>query len=234
MNVLAVGCHPDDLEIGCYGTLIKLAKAGHRVIAAHVANGSMGHVQIQPDELGVLRNRESEEAAKLIGVEAITLDVGDIAVRSEDEAQMREMVRVVRYARPDFIITHNPDDYMTDHKQASELVFNASFAASLKHYAPHTGEPVPVSPIFYMDTLAGTGFLPSEYVDISEEIELKLQALACHKSQINWMRDHDGIDFLEFVRACSRGRGCQCGVTYAEAFRPCHHYLRMTTKRLLP
>ena len=65
-------------------------------------------------------------------------------------------------------------------------------------------------------------------------IDLKLEALACHKSQIDWMRDHDHIDFLDFVRCCSRVRGFQSGVEYAEGFRPCLNYLRMSARRLLP
>ena len=91
-----------------------------------------------------------------------------------------------------------------------------------------------VCPIYHMDPVAGTGFIPTEYVDISDTIELKLEALACHKSQIDWMRDHDHIDFLDFVRTCSKVRGYQSGVAYAEGFRPNLNYLRMTTKRLLP
>lgn len=76
-----------------------------------------------------------------------------------------------------------------------------------------------ISPIYYMDTLAGVNFLPAEYVDISEHIEAKLNALNCHQSQIKWMLEHDGIDFLDFVRTVSKFRGLQCGVKYAEEFR---------------
>ena len=51
MNILAVGCHPDDLEIGCYGTLAKYVQMGHQVSGCHVANGNLGHVEILQDEL---------------------------------------------------------------------------------------------------------------------------------------------------------------------------------------
>ena len=64
-----------------------------------------------------------------------------------------------------------------------------------------------IVPIFYMDTLAGVGFLPTEYVDISDTIEIKLKALSQHRSQIDWMLEHDKIDFLDFVRTCSKFRG---------------------------
>ena len=74
----------------------------------------------------------------------------------------------------------------------------------------------------------------TEYVDISDEIDLKLKMLECHESQIVWMREHDGIDFPDLVRTCSRYRGYQCGAEYAEGFRQCQVYLKGTTKRLLP
>ena len=95
-------------------------------------------------------------------------------------------------------------------------------------------EPAKLVPIYYMDTLAGVNFNPTEFVDISEEIDLKLQMLECHESQLVWMREHDGIDFADMVKTCSRYRGYQCGAEYAEGFRPCQVYLKGTTKRLLP
>jgi len=67
MRILAIGCHPDDLEIGCYGTLIKYIKQGHEVSVCHIANGNMGHVEIMPDELRRIRHEEAAAAARLIG-----------------------------------------------------------------------------------------------------------------------------------------------------------------------
>ena len=141
---------------------------------------------------------------------------------------------IIKYANPDFIITHNPDDYMPDHTAVSRLVFDASFTATLPNYASKHKEPAKLVPIYYMDTLAGVNFQPTEYVDISDEIDLKLQMLECHESQVVWMRDHDGIDFPDMVKTCSRYRGYQCGAEYAEGFRQCQVYLKGTTKRLLP
>ena len=85
-----------------------------------------------------------------------------------------------------------------------------------------------------MDTLAGVGFNPEYYVDISEYIDLKMNMLECHESQLVWMREHDNIDFADMVKTCSRVRGYQCGVDYAEGFRQCRVYLKGTTERLLP
>jgi LmbE family N-acetylglucosaminyl deacetylase len=85
-----------------------------------------------------------------------------------------------------------------------------------------------------MDNLAGMNFNPTEYVDISDEIDLKIKMLECHESQLKWMRDHDNIDFAEFVKVCSRFRGLQCGVQYAEAFCQELVWPKVTTRRMLP
>ncbi|MFA7126877.1 MAG: PIG-L deacetylase family protein [Bacilli bacterium] len=234
MNILAVGCHPDDLEIACFGTLARYVKAGHKVVACHITNGNMGHVEIPPKELRVIRNKEAENAAKVIGAEAITLDISDLTVNSMDEVLNKEMIRIIRTVQPDVIISHSQQDYMRDHIEAGLMAFRSSFHASVIQKYPEYNKAGAVVPLYYMDTLAGVDFLPTEYVDISEEIEMKLEALACHESQITWMRDHDGIDFIDFVRTCSKFRGLQCGVPYAEGFRQCSTWPRMTTKRLLP
>ena len=85
-----------------------------------------------------------------------------------------------------------------------------------------------------MDTYAGIDFQPAEYVDVTPYIEKKLEMLKCHKSQLDWMLDHDGIDFTEVVRSVCRHRGIQCNVQYAEGFKPCNAALKLTTKRFLP
>jgi len=235
MNVLAVGCHPDDLEIGCGGTLAKLAAQGHQVTMIHVANGNKGHKVIPPDELKEIRRQEAAAAGALIGAEVISLDVPDLAVKSDQDELVGELVRAIRRARPDFIITHPPEDYMKDHMEVSKAVFDASFAATVPHYGAGEEEAHhKVAPLFYMDTLAGVGFLPTEYVDISDHIETKIRMNDCHASQIKWLYEHDGIDFLDFVRTVSKFRGLQCGKPYAEGFRQCQAWPRLTTERLLP
>ena len=76
--------------------------------------------------------------------------------------------------------------------------------------------------------------LTTEYVDITEEIDIKLEMLECHESQMKWMRDHDNIDFAEFVKTCARFRGLQCGAMYAEAFTQCYAWPKILPKRMLP
>ena len=235
MNVLAIGCHPDDLEIGCGGTLAKYARQGHRVIMCHVANGDIGHAVIMPQELRKIRAEEAKRAGEVIGAEeVISIDVGDLKVNSYNDEVVKKMIDVIRYAKPDIIITHNPEDYMKDHVEVNRLVFDASFSSSIPHLFTLNPSYPNIAPIFYMDTLAGINFLPTEYVDVTDTIDIKLNALKCHESQVKWMLDHDNIDFLEFVKTVSRFRGLQCGVAYAEGFRKCEAWPRLKPTRLLP
>ena len=232
MNVLAVGAHPDDIEISCSGTLAKCVKRGDKVTVCHVANGNMGHEIISPEELREIRIGEAKKAGSLAGIDVVTLDVGDLLPNGCSIEQRDKLIALIKKVQPDFIITHSPTDYMPDHLAVQKLVFDASFGASVPHYGAE-GKAA-VVPIFYMDNLAGMNFLPTEYVDITDEIELKLQMLECHESQLKWMRDHDGIDFADFVRTCSKFRGLQCGVPYAEAFTQELVWPKVVTKRLLP
>ncbi len=241
MNVLAIGCHPDDIEIACAGTLAKCVKRGDRVVVCHVSSGNLGHVVIPPDELRVIRAGEAKKAGSLAGIEVISAGFDDLEIFDSGKEARDKLVDVIRYANPDFIITHNPDDYMPDHTAVSRLVFDASFTATLPNYtsfehrySTEKDGPAKLVPIYYMDTLAGVEFNPTEFVDISEEIDLKINMLECHESQLVWMREHDGIDFADMVKTCSRYRGYQCGADYAEGFRQCRVYLKGTTKRLLP
>lgn len=234
MKILAIGCHPDDLEIGCYGTLAKYRKLGHDVAVCHVANGNLGHVVIEPDELREMRYREADEAAKIIGATHYSIDIDDLYVSADNDELVRKLSKVVLDVQPDVVITHSENDYMNDHIQTYWAAFRATFAASCPHFDMKDGRSANLCPLYHMDTVSGAGFLPTEYVDISDVIETKLEALSCHKSQLTWMSEHDGIDFLDFVRTCSKVRGYQCGVTYAEGFRLNQSYLRMAPKRLLP
>ena len=191
MNVLAIGAHPDDIEIACSGTLAKCVKRGDKVIVCHASTGNLGHVVIPPDELTLMRAEEARRAGALAGIEVIGGLYNDLDIYDNNKKARDLMVDVIKYAQPDFIITHNPDDYMPDHTAVSRLVFDASFTATLPNYKSQQEKEAKLVPIYYMDTLAGVNFNPTEFVDVTEEIDLKLQMLNCHESQIVWMRDHD-------------------------------------------
>lgn len=233
MNVLAVGSHPDDLEILCGGTLAKFVSEGHKVVMAHACNGNKGHHHIPPDELARTRDAEALKSSSVIGAEHVNLDIDDLDVYVERE-QVMKCVDLIRRSEPDVIITHSPDDYMPDHTVSARLVFDASFAATLPNVKTEYKHFDRVTPVYYMDTLAGVNFSPSEYVDITGTFREKEKMLSCHKSQLDWLKEHDKVDILEFIRTVAEFRGLQCGVKYAEAFCRAEKWGRNPVRRLLP
>jgi LmbE family N-acetylglucosaminyl deacetylase len=233
MRVLAVGAHPDDIEILCSGTLFRCRQRGDQVILCIVTDGAAGHAEIPPDELKGIRKDEAQAAADMLGAELIWLGLPDERVYDDDLARMM-MVDAVRKAAPDMIISHFSEDYHHDHRTVSKLVYDASFIASLPNI-PTEHEPHSLVPVIYeMDTLAGVGFLPEEYVDISDVLSRKLEMLACHETQVRWLKDHDRIDILDFVTTVAKFRGLQCGAAFAEGFRLKRAWPRIPARRLLP
>ena len=79
-TVLAISCHPDDMEIACAGTLLKCKERGDRVVICHLSSGNLGHVVIPPDELRVMRAKEAEKSAAMGGFEYEALANGNVKV----------------------------------------------------------------------------------------------------------------------------------------------------------
>ena len=236
MNVLALAAHPDDLEILCAGTLARFVIAGHRVVMCRAGSGDKGHSTIPSSELVKLRAREADAAAAVIGAEPLGLGYPDGCMYPDDEDTRNRFVDAIRFAEADVIITHHPDDYMVDHRAVSKLAFDASFLATLPYLVTAHPPIAHVPPIYYMDTLAGLGFQPTEWVDITETMQLKRDALAKHLTQADWLQTDTmgNVRPLDFIEIIARFRGLQCAVLYAEAFRPCQAWLRNAPKRLLP
>jgi N-acetylglucosamine malate deacetylase 1 len=234
VRVLAVGAHPDDLEILCGGTLARFVQEGHEVVMCHATRGDRGSFVHSSEEIARIRGAEARRAAAICGAEYATLGLSDAEIDAADRSQQRAVVDLVRDARPDLILTHSQGDYMGDHNEIAKLVFECSFHATLPLY--ETGKPhhSSVTPIYHVETIMGLGFQPAEFVDITATIETKVAMLEAHESQLTWLRDHDGVDIVEQMRTTSRFRGQQCGVAYAEGFVPCLTWLRGTTRRLLP
>jgi LmbE family N-acetylglucosaminyl deacetylase len=234
LRVLAVGAHPDDLEIICGGTLARFSREGHDVVMCHATSGDRGSFVTTSEETAAIRDGEARRAAEICGAEHATLGLHDGEVNAADPAQRTLVIDLVRDTRPDLILTHHPQDYMSDHNEIARLVFDCSFHATLPLYETSRPHHEKVTPIYYMDTVMGLGFQPTEYVDVSEVIETKVAMLEAHQSQLVWLRDHDGVDIVEQMRTATRFRGLQCGAQYAEGFIPCLTWLRGMTKRLLP
>jgi LmbE family N-acetylglucosaminyl deacetylase len=234
MRVLAVAAHPDDLEQLCGGTLARFVAEGHEVTMCHVSRGDRGSFSHTMEEIASIRHREAAAAAGVIRATHVSLGLSDGEVSSADPGQKDLAIDLIRSARPDLVITHHPSDYMPDHVEAGKLIEDASFVATLPLYRTTQAVHPTVPAVYYMDTLAGLGFSPTEYVDISNVIDIKIAALAEHVSQVEWLRDHDAIDVLEQTRTVSAFRGFQAGTRYAEGFIPSLRWLRPRTKRLLP
>jgi N-acetylglucosamine malate deacetylase 1 len=234
VRVLAVGAHPDDLEILCGGTLVRFVQEGHEVVMCHASRGDRGSYVHGREETARIRSAEARQAAVVAGAEYATLGFSDGEIIAADADQRRAVVDLVRDVRPDLIITHYPGDYMSDHNEISKLVFDCSFHATLPLFETEKAYHSSVTPIYYMETVMGVGFLPAEFVDVSGAIETKVAMVEAHASQLTWLRDHDGVDIVEQMRTAARFRGQQCGVAYAEGFAPCLTWLRPTTRRLLP
>lgn len=234
MNVLAVGAHPDDLEQLCGGTLIRFGQAGDDVTACHATVGDRGSFVHSSKEITEIRLREARRAAEVLGVRHMTLGLSDGEVNASDPVQRRLAIDLIRLTKPDVILTHSPNDYMPDHVEIGRLMLDASHVATLPLFlTDHAAHDV-VAPVIYFDPLAGVGFDPYEYVDISDVFDQKIEALRCHDSQLSWLRQHDGIDVVDQTRVMGQFRGYQCGVRYAEGFRAAMTWLRASPKRLLP
>jgi N-acetylglucosamine malate deacetylase 1 len=233
MKILAIGAHPDDLEMQCSGTLALYSKQGHDVFMCHVCSGDKGSLVYNSDELTKIRRNEAIEAAGLIGAESIWGGMKDCEVVLDLPARLK-MVDVFRQVNPDLVITHHPNDYQVDHVNVSRLVFDAILIANVKllesNYPSTDKTPV----LYYMDTVAGVNFDPSEYVNISSTMEIKIEMMLTHKSQLGWIEKMYGIHTEEFLKTIARFRGLQAGVPYAETFVQKKIFSTGLTSRILP
>jgi len=236
--VLAVGAHPDDLELQCAGTLARYIQQGTTVILAIATDGSAGHRTIPAGELVAIRKEEAYRSASILGAELHWLGYRDELLSHDIETRLR-FIELIRAARPQVILTHHPQDYHPDHRAVNHLVFAASFVAQLPNVQTASPALEWVPALYYFDNFMGVNFVPTEYVDITETFAIKRQMLACHKSQMNssqmtWLPARQEDNLLEMIAVQSRFRGLQCGVTYAEGFTLENVAPRLQSKRLLP
>src|SRR5690606_16457653 len=130
MKILAIGAHPDDVEILCAGTIAKFSKLGHEVFICHVCDGSRGSKTHTQEEIAAIRRKEAIASAAIIDAKSLTANIPDIEVVVDLESRLK-IVDILRQADPDLVITHSPDDYMTDHINVSRLVFESTYCANL-------------------------------------------------------------------------------------------------------
>lgn len=233
-TVLAVGAHPDDIEISCSGTLKQLSDLGCTVHIASMTLGDCGSKKQGPAEICRVRAAEAERAAALVGARFHWAGSHDFAIFNDD-VHNRRVTALIREANPDIVFTHPPQDYMLDHETTSVLVRNACFYAPAPNFSTsdyNSAHPVARIPhLYYFDVMEGIDIfgnpvVPQFYVDTSEQIDFKGEMLACHASQREWLREQHGMDeYLEAMRQWGRKRGAEASaasgrnVQYAEAFR---------------
>jgi bacillithiol biosynthesis deacetylase BshB1 len=172
---MAFGAHPDDVELGCGGTVIKLAEQGLSVVLVDMSRGEMG-TRGTPET----RQAEAAAAARIMGVlarENLALPDGDI--HSSSEAK-RRVVEVIRKYRPQLLFVPYYRDRHPDHYHASELAYEGAFLAGLARYETGQESYRPVKVIYYMRWFE---FEPSFIVDISEQFDRKMEAILAYETQ---------------------------------------------------
>ncbi len=230
LRILAVGAHPDDVEIRCGGTLARYAEMGHHVMMAYATNGNKGHLTIPSDELAIIREKESRAAAAVIGAEVFWMNFPDAELFYDKETRLA-FVDMIRQARPDIIITHWSEAYHPDHMAASQLVCGASYISTVPYVKTEHDPCAAVPLIYYFEVDFTVESAAAEYVDITSVYDTKRKMLACHQSQFEWLRENHGINLEDRMTPRDLSYGAQCGVTYAERFVPRGF---KPSKRLLP
>ncbi|NGQ94540.1 bacillithiol biosynthesis deacetylase BshB1 [Brevibacillus sp. SYP-B805] len=217
LDILAIGAHPDDVEIGAAGSLLKAARAGKRVgildltLAELSSNGTVER-----------RQKEAEAASQLLGLAArYNFGLPDRGLEAVREEAIRQIVDLIRVTKPVLVLAPYWQDRHPDHESASRIVREAVFNAGIHKYAAHRSLPAyrPDRLCYYfINTPATPGFL----VDISTLYEEKMNVLRCYRSQFE--REESSVmtplnnGYLEMVAYRERLFGQQAGVLYAEGF----------------
>ena len=222
---LSFMAHPDDAEIQCGGTLVRLARLGWQVHIATATPGDCGSPDLPAQEIAAVRREEARRSAQRIGATYHCLELNDVRV-CYDQHSIGRAIDLFRQVGPSLVITHPRHDYMLDHEQVHLLARGAAFAGPIPNASslPRVpGAKIPhlyyCDPVDQRDPYTAERIIPSTYVDVSEVIDEKLAMLACHQSQRQWLRSHHGIDeYLDRTRANAATRGGEIGVGHAEAF----------------
>lgn len=240
--ILAVGAHPDDIEISCAGTLARYSKMGCKVFMCNVFIGNTATSreisEISDEDFIKIRKKEASESAAVVGAEliyGIGIKDGELTYISKDIQD--RFIDVIRYTNPDIVITHNPVDYIQDHTNVSKLVFYSThFCASVRYKTKN--KQINKSPrLYYMEPVTGIDFNPYEYVDITDTFEIKLEMFSKFKSQVDYIEKGSSFhktDLVDLIKTTAKFRGHQCGVKYAEGFNRYSAWLRNIPERDLP
>jgi LmbE family N-acetylglucosaminyl deacetylase len=224
-RVLVVVAHPDDADFGAAGTLARWTSAGSAAWLVCCTSGDAGADDPNTDPLELARIREAEQrtAAEVVGYEGVTFLHRPDGALENDLALREQLVRVIREFRPDAVVAMDPTVLIlnnshvqhVDHRQAGMAALDAVYPAARNAMAfPHLALRDGLLPhtvrwlyLFFSDQ-------PTAWVDISATLEVKLEALRCHSSQLRRPQE-----LAESITAWAREDGAAIGSEAAESFR---------------
>jgi len=204
MRILAIGAHPDDIEFGCGGTLIKYARQGHEVFLLVMTEGSAGGDS-------AIRHQEQEESARILRARNLFWgDYPDTAIPL-DRALIQRVEQVIREAQPDFIFVHYYDDTHQDHRHLATSTITATrYTRNVLFYEGPTTQ----------------NFSPSVFVDVDSVLEDKIATLQAHASQVS-KTNIEGLSVVDIARSSAHFRGIQGRVRNAEGFVPLRLFINI-------
>jgi bacillithiol biosynthesis deacetylase BshB1 len=222
LDVLAIGVHPDDVELGCSGTLIKEVKRGKKAGVIDLTQGELG-------TRGTIETRfqEAEEAAKIMGVSVReNLKMRD-GFFQNDEANQLQLIQAIRKYQPEIIIGNILEDRHPDHGRAGQLIYDACFLSGLKQVKTKDEEGREQEkwrPKQLLHYLQDRFYEPDVIIDITEVWEQRLQSIKAYKTQFHNPGSNEdetyisSPEFLESIIARARLLGKRIGVQFAEGF----------------
>lgn len=223
--VLAVYAHPNDADVSCGGTLAYWASRGCKIHLLVCTDGAKGTLDpdVNPFEFAATRATELRDAAEALNLSSHRiLGYGDGELIGAEPLRA-ELVAWVRRIRPDYVLGHDPtavffgQEYFnhSDHRVAGWALLDAvSPAAGLPHYYPDAGPPHQVATVFLSGTLH-----PDVWVDIGSTVGTKVEAVHCHRSQIDTQVPGSNDWIREIVLQRAREAGRMAGIEFAEGFR---------------
>jgi bacillithiol biosynthesis deacetylase BshB1 len=218
---MALGIHPDDVEIGCGGTVAVSAAAGDEVTIIDLTRGESATNGTPED-----RAREATEAARILGAtRRVNAGLPDAGVLSEDPAQTRAVVAIIRAYRPDLVFVPNSDDAHPDHASGSTLIQRAIFLSNVNGYVTDA-DGARQERWLVARTLLYSGrkeVKPDVVVDITTQYETKLASVRAHASQVGGLQGSlatrlNDATFFGSIEGRALVAGRRVGVQYGEAF----------------
>ncbi len=216
LDVLAIAAHPDDVEITCGGLMIKLADAGKQTGVLDLTQGEMGTLGTPSERLA-----EADKAGKILGLafrDNLRLPDSNLELSLENKKKIAAFIR--SYRPKTVILPHKSKQRHPDHKMASILGYEACYLAGLKK-AKIPGEPYRPKKILYSSFFLKVDH--SFFVDITDQLERKLEAVAAYKSQFNDAMFSSQIykpdtNIFDLIRIVHRRYGIDVGCQYAEPY----------------